>query len=131
LSEEKIEDWADCVQQLAVQAFPDLPEQHMIKQVIKRLCHGCVDWEAGQHAVNLNFTSIGMVIDKIKSYQFNLKSIYWGGHNPRREVCEANMSLKDDSPSSDYEDCNVRQAKVSNYKDRVRDSDCERTIDEN
>jgi hypothetical protein len=61
LPEEKIENCTDRVQQLAVRAFPDLPEQHMIKQVIKRIYHGCVDKEAGQHVVNLNLTSIEMV----------------------------------------------------------------------
>jgi hypothetical protein len=81
LPDEKIEDWADRVQQLAVLAFPDWPEQHMFKQAIKRICHGCIDREAGQHVVNLDLTYIEMVVDKIKSYQCNHKSIFSEGHH--------------------------------------------------
>jgi hypothetical protein len=114
LPEEEIEDWADNVQQLPIRAFPDLQEQHMIKKAIKRICHGCVDREAGQHVVNLNLTSIEIVVDKIKRYQFNHKNIYSGGHHPRREMREESMSPHDDSPSSDYEYFKVRQAKVNN-----------------
>ena len=108
LPDEKIEDWADRVQQLAARAFPDLQEERMIKQAIKRICHGCLDKEAGQHVVNLNLDSVELVVDKIKSYQYNHKSIFAGSHHSRREVRELSVS-----PSYDYD------SDVSDYEDRV------------
>lgn len=49
---ESLEDWADIVFQLALRAYKGLPEEHMLKQAIKRICHGCMDKEAGHYAVN-------------------------------------------------------------------------------
>jgi hypothetical protein len=40
----------------------------MYRQAIKRICHGCIDREAGQYVVNLNLDSVELTIDKIKSY---------------------------------------------------------------
>jgi hypothetical protein len=121
LPDEKIEDWADRVQQLAVLAFPDWPEQHMFKQAIKRICHGCIDKEAGQHVVNLNLTSIEMVVDQIKSYQCNHKSIFSRGHHPRREVREVSISPQDNSVDSD-DQCRIDslQKEMIDLKDGIR-----------
>ena len=47
---EELEDWADRVLTLANRAFKDLPESHMTKQAIIKLCQGCADREAGQNA---------------------------------------------------------------------------------
>jgi hypothetical protein len=101
LPDEKIEDWADGVQQLAVFAFPDWPKQYIFKQAIKRICRGCIDREAGQHVVDFDLTSIEIVVDKIKSYQYNHKSIFSGGHHPRREVLEVSISPQDNLIDSD------------------------------
>lgn len=49
---ESLEDWADRVFQLALRAYEGLPEEHMLKQAIKRICHGCMEKEAGQYAIN-------------------------------------------------------------------------------
>jgi hypothetical protein len=67
--EESIESWADRVMQLSVQAFPELPEEFMYQQAVKRICHGCVDKDAGQYVVNLNLDSVEQVIDQNFSVQ--------------------------------------------------------------
>ena len=64
---ESIDDWADRVMLLSVRAFPELPEEYMYQQAVKRICHGCIDKEAGQYVVNLNLDFVEQVIDKIKS----------------------------------------------------------------
>ena len=86
--EESIEDWADRVVQLSVYAFWDLPQEYMYRQAINRICHGCIDKDAGQYAVNMNLDSVELVIDKIKSYQFNHQVIY--GHD-NQEVREGHV----------------------------------------
>ncbi|KAK3090442.1 hypothetical protein FSP39_011884 [Pinctada imbricata] len=69
--DESLEEWSDRVQQVAAKAFQGLPDDFQNKQVIYRICHGCLDQNAGQFVVNLNLSSILEVIDRIKHYQFN------------------------------------------------------------
>ncbi|KAK3108498.1 hypothetical protein FSP39_010796 [Pinctada imbricata] len=114
--DESIEDWADRVLQLAVRAFPDLPEEHMTTQAIKRICHGCTDKEAGQHVINQNLDSVERVIDRLKSYQFHHKSIFSGSKKEIREIYVADSSESSDSGSPPVK---VRQAK---YRRPDRDS---------
>ena len=53
--EESIEDWADRVMQLSVRVFPDLREEYMYQQAVKRICHRCNDKSAGQYVVKSKF----------------------------------------------------------------------------
>ena len=55
-----------------------------------RICHGCIDKEAGQYVVNLNLDSVEQVIDKIKSFQFNHQSIY---DKPKKELQNTDKPL--------------------------------------
>lgn len=71
---EKLEDWADKLLSLATKAFCDLPENHTNSQAILRLCQGCCDKEAGQHAAILRI--IGEAKDKIKWYQHTKTAIF-------------------------------------------------------
>ena len=130
LQDEKIEDWADRVQQLAARAYPNLPEDHMTKQAIKRICHGCLDKEAGQHVVHLNLPSVELVVDKIKSYQYNHKSIYTGYHHSKKDVREISLSPMNDSDSSDYDDePKVRQTRFTRSSGRTQDQGRSRDLD--
>lgn len=70
---ESLEDWADRVFQLALRAYEGLPEEHMLKQAIKRICHGCMDNEAGQYAVNQHPDTIEETIEYLKSFQIIIK----------------------------------------------------------
>jgi hypothetical protein len=105
--EESIESWADRVMQLSVQAFPELPEEFMYQQAVKRICHGCVDKDAGQYVVYLNLDSVEQVIDKIKSFQYNHQSIY---DKSKKDVREVRIS-SDEATSSDDETVKVRKSK--------------------
>lgn len=73
---ESIDDWTDRVMQLALRAYPNLPEEFMMSQAIKRICHGCMDKDAGQYVANLNLGSVELVVNKLKQFQFNHQSIY-------------------------------------------------------
>ena len=75
---------------LSVRAYPELPEEYMYQQAVKRICHGCIDKEAGQYVVNLNLDSVEQVIDKIKSFQFNHQSIY---DKPKKELQNTDKPL--------------------------------------
>ena len=110
--DETLEEWADRVLALAVRAFPNLPEEFMYKQAIKRICHGCLDREAGQHVVNQNLQTVEQVIDRIKSFQFNHKSIFV----QKKEVREVYVS------SSESDSDPEQFAKVSQAR-RARDRD--------
>jgi hypothetical protein len=50
---------------LATRAFRDLPETHMYKQAVVRLCQGAADKEAGSYASNIRPKNIEEAIDKI------------------------------------------------------------------
>jgi hypothetical protein len=113
--DKSIEDWADRVLQLCVRAFPDLPEEYMYRQAIKRICHGCIDRKVGQYVVNLNLHSVELTIDKIKSYQFNHQSIYERG---RKEVRELAVSQGSDSTSDDED--HTRSHKVRQTSQRQK-----------
>lgn len=102
-AEESIEEWADRVMELALRAYPNLPEDYMQTQAIKRICHGCSDKRAGQHVINLGLEAVDVVIDRIKSFQFNHQSIYERHRDqPKREVREVYVS-SDTSDGSDSE----------------------------
>ena len=105
--EESIEDWADRVVQLSVYAFQDLPEEYMYRQAINRICHGCLDKEAGQYAVNMNLDSVELAVDKIKNYQFNHQVIY--GHD-NQEVREGHVPTN--SPVRSDSDDTERRPRV-------------------
>ena len=51
-SEESYVEWAERLQTLASQAFPNLPNDYVQKQLVLRFCQGSTDREAGQHTLN-------------------------------------------------------------------------------
>ena len=50
--EESCVDWAERLQTLASQAFSNLPDDYVQKQLVLRFCQGSTDREAGQHTLN-------------------------------------------------------------------------------
>ena len=64
--DELLEDWADRVLSLATRAFRDLPETHMYKQAVVRLCQGAADKEAGSYASNIRPKNIEEAIDRMR-----------------------------------------------------------------
>jgi hypothetical protein len=114
---ESIEEWADRVLLLAVRAFPDLPEEYMYRQAVKKICHGCIDRDAGQYVVNLNLGSVEMTIDRIKSYQFNHQSIFDRGRKEVREV----VASPDNNESSDEDMTNTNKVCQTSQKVKKKD----------
>jgi len=92
---EKLEDWAVRVLSLACKAYRDLPDSYMYTQAIWKICQGCADKDAGQHAATAKPSYVEAAIDKIKWYQHNHTAIF-GKPTNRRE------SSRDDEPSYDY-----------------------------
>lgn len=68
---------------LATGALRHLPEEHMYKQAMLRLCQGAADKEEGRYASNVRPQSTEDAVDKICWYQHNQQAIYG---KPCREV---------------------------------------------
>lgn len=83
---ESLDDWADRVFQLAFRVYEGLPEEHKLKQAIKRICHGCMDKEAGQYAVNQHPNTIEEKIEYLKSFQYNHHAIFGRSRRKVREI---------------------------------------------
>lgn len=116
LPDETIEVWGDRVLQLATKAYEDLPDEFMYKQAIKRICHGCLDREAGQYVANLNLLSIETAIDRIKRYQHNHNAIYEKQKREVREVrCENGEAYSDSSQSGMV--CQIHKKSSQNSDD--------------
>ena len=58
----------------------------MLKQAVKRICHGSLDKDAGQYAINLHPRNIEETIDHLKSFQYNHQAIYGRGRKEVREI---------------------------------------------
>ena len=85
---EELEDWADRVLQLGNKAFRDLPEEYIHNQAILRICQGCLDKDAGQHAANSRPRSVEDVLDRIKWFQHTSKAIFGSQTKTREKVPE-------------------------------------------
>ena len=88
--DESIVRWADRLMSLALQAFPDLPESYVQKQVVMRFCQGSTDKDAGQHALNSRPQTIEQAIEDFKWYQHSHRAIF--GKSFRKEVKQTSLS---------------------------------------
>lgn len=111
-TEERMKEWADRVNQLALRAYKGLPEQYMLNQAIKRICHGCKDKDAGQFAINQHPDNIEETIDHLKSFQYNHQAIYGKVRKEVRKVslCEEETENSVCSHKDDF--IQLRSAKV-------------------
>lgn len=89
-----LEDWADRVFQLALRAYEGLPEEHMLKQAIKRISHDCMDEEAGQYAVNQHPDTMEETIEYLKSFHYNHQAIFGRSRREVREILFEDNSEK-------------------------------------
>lgn len=111
-TEERMEEWADRVFQLALRAYEGLPEHYMLNQAIKRICHGCKDKDAGQFAINQHPDNLEETIDHLKSFQYNHQAIYDKVRKEVRKVslCEEETENSECSHKDDF--IQLRSAKV-------------------
>lgn len=91
IPEEDIVEWAARLSTLASQAFPDLPEHYIQRQVVMRFCQGSADKEAGQHALNSRPRTVEEAVDLVKWFQHSHKAIYL---KPRKEVRQVSQSIE-------------------------------------
>jgi len=61
---------------LASRAFKGWPDNHVVKQMIMRFCHGCLDKAAGQLAINARPQTMEAALDRIRWCQYSSKEIY-------------------------------------------------------
>jgi len=94
---ETMEDWADRVQELALEAFIGLPEHCANSQSIARFCQGLNDMDAGHSAFMKNHDTIEKAMNDIRLYQHSKKDMM--SRRPRR----AAVSMT----AEDYEDPQV------------------------
>ena len=114
--DENLESWGDRVQSVALQAFGNLPEEYIRKQVIYRICHGCSDKEAGQHVVNLHIDNIQDAIDRIKHFQYNHRAIFDNKSKEVKEVrCTPMVDLDSNVDGPEPEDMLFKAAKVGAF----------------
>ena len=66
---ETLRDWADRILTLAAKAYKDLPEAWIRRHAIIRICMGCLDLEAGQHACTQQPKSFVEAMDKMERFQ--------------------------------------------------------------
>ena len=93
--------------QSCIRAFPNLPDEHVIKQIIYHICHGSIDREAGHYVVNLHLDTVEEELDEFKSFQYSHPAIFDRGH--RKQVREL-YATESDSDSEAHEPIQIRAA---------------------
>ena len=74
--DEPVEEWAERVQRLALEAFVDLPEHFMNAEIVRKFCQGCCDRETAQFASDRNPRSIEEALQIVKAHVENSRAIY-------------------------------------------------------
>ena len=75
-SQEPLRDWANRLTDLALEAFPGLPQDYIQQQVIMRFCSGCLDRDAGLHTLNQKPDTLESALNIHEWYQQSHRAIY-------------------------------------------------------
>ena len=62
---EPLLEWADRVHALAARAFPGVPNSYAQRQMVLRLCQGCVDKDAGCRALDRHPNTVDEAVEAI------------------------------------------------------------------
>ena len=88
--DEKLEEWAERVCQLATYAFETAPRGGLsdrdAEAMIRQFCIGTLDKEAGFHAANAYPTSLDDAITHILKFQFHKRAVYGSPERRERDV---------------------------------------------
>ena len=88
--DEKLEEWAERVCQLATYAFETAPRGGLsdrdAEAMIRQFCIGTLDKEAGLHAANAYPTSLDDAITHILKFQFHKRAVYGSPERRERDV---------------------------------------------
>lgn len=72
---ESMEDWADRIQALAVEAFRNLPEEYCNQQAVDRFCQGLLDVNAGHSAFMKKHSTIEAAMDYVRLFKHSRKAM--------------------------------------------------------
>ncbi|XP_067674737.1 uncharacterized protein [Haliotis asinina] len=98
-SDESLEEWAERVLQVAIAAFPNLPDDFVEQQVVRRFCQGCANKEAAHYVSNLGLRTLESAMDAVQKYFQNTQAVY-GRSVVRRDVKQS--KLANDSEKEEY-----------------------------
>ena len=84
-ADESLEEWAERVQRVALEAFADLPEHYMNREIITKFCQCLADKEVAQYASDKNPRTIEEAMQTIKTHLYNNKAIF-GNRKPIRQI---------------------------------------------
>lgn len=76
---ENMEDRADRIQALAVEAFRNLPEDYCNQQAIDRFCQGLIDTGAGHSAFMKQHNTIEAAMNYVRLFQHSKKAMVGQG----------------------------------------------------
>ena len=93
---ESLQEFADRVRGLAVEAYPDLPANFIETEMINRFLMGCTAKEAGVFCLNLKHESLDTAIQAVQLYVERHRAMF--GQNKVRKIEVAEQS--EDSESS-------------------------------
>lgn len=74
--DEPLEEWAERVQKIAQEAYVNLPEEFMAKEVVRKFCQGISDRETAQYASDRRPRCIEEALQLVKSHIENSRAIY-------------------------------------------------------
>lgn len=104
--EESLEEWAERVQKMALEAFVDLPEHYMNREIVNKFCQCLADKDAAQVVSDKNPETIEDALQHVKRHVLNSKAIFGN----RKQVRQLEMEH-----AHNYSNLNVRSIQEPEY----------------
>ena len=103
--EESIEDWADRVMTLAIQAFINFSDKYLNREAVVKFCQGCSDKGAAKHACFERPTTMEEALNLVKHHQYIFQAT--DGNQSRKEILSINSvrCLSEDHVPDNVEQC--------------------------
>ena len=127
---EDIDEWADRLLALALKAFRDLPDEYVIKQVVIKLCQGCIDKSIGSVAASFQPKSVEGALERIKWLQHSNQTIFGGTvrtKDPSNETDNTDVSVNVTKPEETT--TKVMEKRMDSIKSVIQDT--MKTVHEN
>ena len=103
--DEPLEEWAERVQKIAQEAYMNLPDDFMTKEVVRKFCQGISDRESAQYVSDRRPGTIEEALQLVKAHVENNRAIY-GSRKSVRQI--AATSYADGSfQTHDYSNNNL------------------------
>ena len=87
--DESCVEWAERLQALATQAFPNLPGSYVEQQLVLRFCQGSTDREAGQHTLNHQPPTLDNALRITRMFKHARQAMQG---KPRKEINQLSVS---------------------------------------